>query len=76
MFTVEAFTRAVMLEFPFPLASWPLAFCEVTVMSSISTVPLTLLTVRAGPPVAEVEVTSAVVPPEYAHVKPAQVSPP
>jgi len=76
MFTVEAFTRAVMLEFPFPLASCPVALCAMNAMSSSNTVPLTLLTVMAGPPVVDADMTADGEPAAYAHVPPVQVRAP
>jgi hypothetical protein len=51
-----------MLEFPLPCESTPVALCDSNVMSSTSTAPLTPLIVSAGPPVADVEVTTGDVP--------------
>jgi hypothetical protein len=68
---VDALIKAAMLESPAPVA-----VCAANDTSSMSTAPLTLLTERAGPPVADVDVTSAVVPAEYAQVPEVHVSAP
>jgi hypothetical protein len=70
----DEFTSAAMLEFPLPLASVPLAFGDVNSMSSMSTLPLTPLTVSAN--AAEGEVTLGIAAAEYCHVPPAHVRPP
>jgi hypothetical protein len=59
---LEPLTSTAMLDRPLPEPSCPTAAREVNAMSWTWTKPLTLLTVSAGPPVVEVDVTVALPP--------------
>jgi len=73
--SLEPSTCTAMLDRPLPALSRPAALCDTKPMSSICTKPVTPLTVSAGAPALELEVTTAL-PAAYAHVPAAHDSPP